>query len=631
MAPDPSPRKLAVILHADVVGSTALVQKSESLAHARIREAFRRFSSTIEAYGGTTHELRGDALVAEFARASDAIAAALAFQRENEESNARLEDDLQPRLRIGISLGEVVVADDTVTGAGVVVAQRVEQMAEPGGVCITAAVREAAPQYLPLDYSDLGKREAKGFAEPVHVYRARVRDGERLPAPEAAGPGKGPSGMPKRTWIPAVSLIAVIVVAGVVWWRPWLSAPAPVSVEQTTFPLPDRPSIAVLPFDNLSGDEDQEYFADGITNDIINDLSKLSNLFVIASNSVFTYKGTPVKVQQVGRELGVRYVLEGSIQRAGGRVRINAQLVDAATGHHLWGERYNRELEDIFALQDEITEKIVSALAVTLTDEERIRLAHRYTDSVEGYDYFLRGQSLYVRQTKEDNGRAREMFEQAIALDPTFARAYAALAMTHVDDATRQWSPDPAQSVERALEFALKAVSLDDSLPQAQWALGYVYLWGKKSHEEALEAAGKAIALDPNNADGYTVLATTNNFAGRPEEAIRLVHQAMRLSRHSTYRHFSVLGRSYYELARYEEAVAALQKALDQNPSFLPSQLLLAASYARLGQKEEARWVVDEVLTRDPDFSVETWIERHPGNRAQGDRFMADLREAGFN
>ena len=316
---EPPTRKLAVILHADVVGSTALVQKDETLAHERIQDAFRRFSLTIEAHSGVTHELRGDALVAEFSRASDAVVAGLAFQIENTEFNARLEDELQPRLRVGISLGEVVIADNTVTGAGVVLAQRVEQQAEPGGVCVTGAVHEAVPQHLPLDYSDLGKREVKGFDEPVQVYSASVKAGKQVPVPEPAVSGKGETRKPKRLWTAGASAILALVVGGLAWWQPSEPREEPASIERMAFPLPGKPSIAVLPFDNLSGDTEQEYFADGITNDIITDLSKFSGLFVIASNSTFAYKGKPVKVQQVAEDLGVRYVLEGSVQRLGAK------------------------------------------------------------------------------------------------------------------------------------------------------------------------------------------------------------------------------------------------------------------------------------------------------------------------
>ncbi len=372
MAEHPT-RKLAVILHADVVGSTRLVQQNETLAHARIQDAFRRFSSTIDAYNGVTHELRGDALVAEFARASDAVAAALAFQIENTESNARLEDDLQPQLRIGISLGEVVIADNTVTGAGVVLAQRVEQLAEPGGVCITGAIHEAAPQHLPLDYSDLGKREVKGFEEPVQVYRASVKAGKQVPPPEPAVSVGAHSRKPKRLWTASAIALLIVVGGALAWWQPWVLREEPASVERMAFPLPDKPSIAVLAFDNLSGDPDQDYLSDGISEGIIRELSRFPQLFVIARNSSFTYKGRPVKIQTVSEELGVRYVVEGSLQSTGDQIRVTAQLIDATTGNHLWSNRFDRQRQDFFTVQDEITQTIVSTLAGLVELAERGR------------------------------------------------------------------------------------------------------------------------------------------------------------------------------------------------------------------------------------------------------------------
>ena len=436
------PRKLAVILHADVVGSTTLVQQNESLAHARIQDAFRRFSSTIDAYNGATHELRGDALVAEFARASDAVAAGLAFQIENTESNARLEDDLQPRLRIGISLGEVVIADSTVTGAGVVLAQRVEQLAEPGGVCITGAIHEAVPQYLPLDYSDLGKREAKGFDEPVYVYSASVKAGKQVPSPEPAVSVGAQSRKPKRPWTAGAIALLVLVVGGLAWWQPWVPREEPASIERMAFSLPDKPSIAVLPFTNMSGDAEQEYFVDGMTEDLITDLSKLSGLFVIARNSTFTYKGKSVKVRQVAEELGVRYVLEGSVRRAGDRVRINAQLIDATSGGHLWAERYDGSPSDVFALQDQVTHAIVTALSIQLTGKEKVNQQLADTSVPAAYDAFLKGWGYYQRQTPEDFGRARGYFEQALELDANYGRAAAALSAIYWKPIIDNGTPD---------------------------------------------------------------------------------------------------------------------------------------------------------------------------------------------
>ena len=358
-------RKLAVILHADVVGSTVLVQRDEALAHERIQHAFSQLGVAVRAYGGIAHEIRGDALVAEFARASDAVCAAVRFQQSNDEANAQWDDGVSPVIRVGIALGEEIIADGTVTGSGVVLAQRVEQLSVPGGVCITGAIYEALPQRLPFERSSLGDRELKGFAEPVRVYQVTLRCGEVVPAVEA---GTQPQPSPRtRRFVVVLAAVAVVATgAAIAWLKPWVEEEKPASISSAGPALPDKPSIAVLPFTNLGDDPKQAYFSDGITNDTITDLSKFRTLLVIASNSVFVYKGKPVKVQDVSRELGVRYVVEGSVQRAGEKMRVNAQLIDATTGHHLWAERYDRDLKDLFALQDEIAQSIVTALAVKM-------------------------------------------------------------------------------------------------------------------------------------------------------------------------------------------------------------------------------------------------------------------------
>ena len=583
------PRKLAVILHADVVGSTALVQKNESLAHARIQDAFRRFSSTIEAYSGVTHELRGDALVAEFARASDAVAAGLAFQIENTESNARLEDDLQPRLRIGISLGEVVIADSTVTGAGVVLAQRVEQLAEPGGVCITGAIHEAVPQYLPLEYSDLGKREAKGFEEPVQVYSASVEVGKQVPPPESAVSVGAQSRKPKRLWTAGAISLLVLVVGGLAWWQPWVPRVEPASIERMAFSLPDKPSIAVLPFTNMSGDAEQEYFVDGMTEDLITDLSKLTGLFVIARNSTFTYKGKSVKVGRVAEELGVRYVLEGSVRRAGNRVRINAQLIDATTGGHLWAERYDGSPSDVFALQDYVTQKIVAALAVKLTSTEKANQQLVETTVPEAYDSFLKGWAYYQRQTPEDFGRARGYLERALELDANYSRAAAALAAIYWETHIRQWHPglklDVVEVKKRA--FAYRDQAMLKPTPLALVVASDMLMW-RGQHEKAISQTRRAIELAPSDAHAALELAEILVYAGRPEEAMRYVADAARLDPHGEPRQLYVLGIAYFGLDRFEEAAASLVRALELNPDYAQPSALLAAALGYLGREQEA-------------------------------------------
>ncbi len=361
--------KLAVILHADVVGSTVLVQQNEQTAHARIQDSFQRFGKTISNYHGKVRELRGDALLAEFERASDAISAALSFQSDQANYNAQLDDDIRPLVRVGIAMGEVVIADDTITGAGVVLAQRLEQLADPGGLCITPAIREAMPRRMPFELENIGEQELKGFDEPVGVYRVALTSGATVPSPEPGRSSDSAVGS-QRLRIVATAVVLAVIAAATYGFVTWQSSEAIIPESAQQIPS-EKPSIAVLPFNNMSGDPDQEYFADGITEDLTTDLSRISGLFVVARNSSFSYKGRSVDLRTVARELGVQYVLEGSVRRADDQIRINAQLVDGSNGGHVWADRFDGTMADIFTLQDNVNREIVAALKVNLTAGRR--------------------------------------------------------------------------------------------------------------------------------------------------------------------------------------------------------------------------------------------------------------------
>ena len=627
---DRMPRKLAVILHADVVGSTSLVQKSESLAHARIQDTFRRFSSTIESYNGTTLELRGDALVAEFARASDAVAAALAFQIENTESNARLEDDLQPQLRIGISLAEVVIAENTVTGAGVVLAQRVEQLAEPGGVCITGAVHEAVPHYFLFNYSDLGKREAKGFEEPVQVYSASVLAGAQPPLPETAVSEEAQSRKPKWLWA-AGALTLLVVAIGVLGWF-YLGKPdvEPASIADMAFPLPEKPSIAVLPFDNLSGEADQEYLADGLTDEIITVLSKVPNLFVIARHSTFTYKGKAVSVKQVAEEQGVRYVLEGSVRRSGDRIRINARMIDALTGHLIWAERYDREFKDVFALQDDITQNIMIALQVELTGGEELRLLHTRAGSPEAFEYLQKSRVHYYRYNKEDNAIARQLAARAARISPDNPVLWTWMAWYDFNDSRFGWSADPEASFNRAAELARKAYALDPSNSGTNRLLGALSLFHGR-HDEAISYARKAVELAPSNARELATLAWILCYSGYPEEAIPLLQKAIRLSPYHPAWFTAVLGLAYMMTEDYDQAIAAHAHLLERKSLLQFAYSRLAGINAILGNGEKAREYAAALLRIKPNFTIQEWAKSLPyKNPDDLERELSALRLAGL-
>jgi len=399
--------------------------------------------------------------------------------------------------------------------------------------------------------------------------------------------------------------------------------------ESAVLPLPEKPSIAVLPFNNLSGDPGQEYFSDGITENIITSLSKIPQLFVIARNSTFTYKGKPVRVQQVGRELGVQHVLEGSVQKSGNRIRITAQLIDAKSGYHLWAERYDQEMKDIFAIQDEVTQKIISALAIKFAEGEQKQLAYKNTDNIEAYDYFLRGLEYHNRFTKEANTLARQMFNKAIELDPEYVMAYTKLGWTHLMDWLMNWSPG-SHSFKNAAELAKKAIALDETLPEGLCLLGNVYLW-EKQHETAISLYEKAIRLEPNYAYGLAELGGTLNYAQRPQEAIELLKKAIRLNPLLPGYPLYHLGHSYYLTRRYDQAIKAFEGSLSTNPDFLPAHIFLAAIYAELDQRENARAEMAIIQKQSPQTSFETLKRKLPyKDPAVLERVLAAISKAGL-
>ena len=620
MRPPIVQRRLAAILSADVKGYSRLMGEDE-VATVRTLTAYREvMAALIRERSGRVVDATGDNVLAEFASVVDALECAVELQRELKSRNAQLPAPRRLEFRIGINLGDVIVEGERIYGDGVNIAARVEGLAEPGGISISGAVYDQVKKKLALTYEPRGEHVVKNIREPVRVYRV-------LGEPETTGPGPRITRIVGRlAWRRATLLLGLVllVAAGgaAVWslysrWRP------------PGFELPDRPSVAVLPFENMSGDAGQEYFGDGITEDLITGLSKLSGLFVIARNSVFAYKGRAVKPAQVSRELGVRYVLEGSVRKAGNRVRITAQLVDAATGYHVWAERYDRDLKDVFALQDEVTQKIVGVLAVKLTAPEKDRLGRAPTRNVEAYDYVLRGLEYHRRTTKEANAEARKMFARAVELDPEYAMAYSAMGWTHLQAWQLQWSRDP-ETLQRAFELAQKAIVRDDSLAGPHDLLGQVYLW-KKEHERAIAQAERAVALAPNNADSYETLAEVLAWSGRADEAIEDIKQAMRLDPQYPFFYLWTLGHAYYLTGRSDEAIATFRKLLARNPNFVPAHAFLAVLYGERGLEEDARseWAAAERLS--PQASVESLRQRMPyKNEKDLERVLAAMRKGGL-
>lgn len=624
--------KLAVILHADVVGSTGLVQRDETKAHERIQNAFRHFSEIIQAYKGITLEIRGDALLAQFDRASAAVSAALAFQSENAQANTALDDDIQAVVRIGISLGEVLIADGTITGEGVVIAQRLEQLAEPGGVNIQGAAYETVPRRLPFEYMSLGEKTLKGFSEPVRIFSVRLKPESAVPAPEE--PQSIDSGAPwweKRWFISGlVGCLAISALAGIFWLKPWDRQQESATADLNAPTGIETPSIAVLPFANLSGDPGQEYFSDGITNDIITDLAKSPDLIVIASNSSFTYKGKAVKVQQVGKELGVKYVLEGSVQKSGDSVRINVQLIDAATGGHLWAERFESTLEDVFALQDSVSQEVVLKIPAMMITTNQQPIKRGETANPMAYDAFLKGWQAYRRQTPESFAQARDHFEQAISLDPDYSRAHGALAALYWRAHQRVWYYALGTSFANML--AMEHLEKASEVPTALTHMVTAEI--RMKHGEygaALTEAEQAVEFAPNDPEARNTLAQVLIYSGKPQVALEHIEHALRLDPANRGYALFLRGLAEFGLDRFESAAKDLAKALQLNPDFRRPAAILAAAYGFLDKEREARAALEEYESEYPAYGITSTVLSFPYlHETDKSRLTEGLRRVGM-
>ncbi|MDX8444030.1 adenylate/guanylate cyclase domain-containing protein [Mesorhizobium captivum] len=583
-------RKLVAILAADVVGYSRLAGADEDRTLARLR-ALRSdlIDPTIAVHHGRVIKRTGDGALVEFRSVVDAVRCAVEVQNGMVERNAGVPQDRRIEFRIGIHLGDVVEeSDGDLMGDGVNIASRLEGVAAPGAICLSEDAYRQVKARLDLSVSDLGSTQLKNIAEPIRVYSLQVGAGTKAAATSETATS-----------------------------RPATAAPP-------------KLSIAVLPFANMSGDAEQDYFADGISEDIITALSKLSQLFVIARNSSFTFKGQNVHVQEVGTKLGVRHVLEGSVRKSGNRVRITAQLIDATSGGHLWAERFDRDLTDIFAVQDDVTQQIVGALALNLTEGDRQRLAPEHPRNIEAYDCFLRGRELWYRLTKETNVAARDLLQRAIEQDPKFASAHAFLALTHGLDYLNRWSASPPESMAQAEEVATRAVTLDDSDPWAHWALAIVKLYTRR-HDGAINEAERAIVLNPNFAEGHVILGEALYYSGRSEEAIESFGRGKTLNPYfpDVLLHFQAL--ASFQLGRYEEAVDLLMQRLARNAVTDVSRALLAASYGHLGRFAEARAAWQEVLRVNPDYSLDYRRKVLPyKNPADFELVVDGLRKAGI-
>jgi len=605
-------RKLVAILAVDVVGYSRLMAVDEVGTLARLKaHRVEAIDPIVGKHKGRIVKLMGDGALAEFASVVDAVRCAVAIQEAMSERNADVPEDRRIRLRIGVNLGDVIIEGDDLYGDGVNIAARLEGLAEPGGVCVSGTVFDHVKGKVELDFSDQGEQRVKNIPGLLRVY-AIAFDG-REGRGRAAAPPPGLAAEPEAESArkePDDSGIGI------------------------DLSLPDYPSIAVLPFANMSTDPEQEFFSDGITEDIITALSKIGSLLVVARNSTFTYKGQAVDVKQVSREQGVRYVLEGSVRKAGNRVRVTAQLIDATTGHHTWAERYDRDLEDIFAVQDEITREVVVALDVRLREGEQARVWSGGTKNVEAWECVRLGREALNRVKREDRIEARRLFERALELDPTYPIAWFSVGGFYFHEAEYgtgyATEADREAVLESSVAHITKALELDPLFADA-WALLGLCQLSKRKYDEAVATSEKAIALAPNQAETLANAAAVLNKSGQPARSFELIKRAMRLCPLYPTWYLSVLAVSCRLLGRNEAAVSVYEEAIKRNPDNSVEHIGLASTLGQLGREADAKKTVAAILRLEPDFSIKRYVERlsyrDPADLA---RFEDGLRKAGL-
>jgi adenylate cyclase len=580
-------RKLAAVLSADAVGYSRLMSADEEHTVRTLQSHRKKIERLIGTFRGRVVDSPGDNLLAEFPSAVGSVRCAIDIQRALAADNEKLDADRRMPFRIGIHVGDVMVEGSRIYGDGVNIAARLEGLAEPGGICLSDLVYQQVRRRLELAATDLGERELKNIEGAVHVYRIE-------PSPSAG------NGAPARA-----------------------AAPAALSP-------PQGPSLAVLPFVNLNGDPTQEYFSDGLTQDIMADLVRIPGLFLIGQDSTFTYKSTAAKPRDVARELGVRHVLEGAVRREEKRVRITARLVEGSSGRHVWAERFDRNLEDVFAVQDEISNEVVTALDVSLVGGENARIVRQQLRTPKALGILYRGIELLHRFTREDMYAARRLFEEVIELEPESPIGYAEAAWTHYFNVERGWTEAPAQSLERMSELARRALALGDISGFSHLMLGHMHLM-KREHDDALALSEQALEERPSCQAAWGLTANILNYSGRPEEAIPLAKQSLRLSPVAQTFFPEVLATSYYLCGRFEEAMTAAHEALALAPDSLHARVVLAASLVETGRTEAAREIALEIRSIEPGFSLERFASSQPyRDPAALQRIVDPLRKAGL-
>ena len=627
-APSPK-RKLAAILHADVVGFSRLMGEDESGTHRALGDLRRAVDPLIAAQGGRIVGTAGDSLLADFSSVVDALNCALEMQRAARAVNDPIPPERRLELRIGVNLGDVIVDGDDIFGDGVNIAARLEALAQPGTVCISHTVYEHVRNKLDLHYRSLDSHRVKNIAEPVRAYSVGVA---------AAAPRAGRWRTPLATAVGALALMA----AGLIAWALYAGAgrelsgfgvtPKPVEVASLATPasLARRPAVAVLPFKNMSGDAGQDFFSDGITEDVITALGRFSNLLVVAKSASFQLRGRNLAPTEVGRQLDARYLVEGSVRRAGDRIRVSAELIDAATGRQIWSEAYDAEVKDIFGVQDDIARRVVGAAAVKLTRFERDRALAKPTQNLAAYEYVLRGREFFSHATRDSNDEAQDLFQHAIDLDPSYAAAYAEFGLSIIEAVVSGWTEFVADDLGRAETLAQKALSLDPASTTAHRLLAEVHM-ARGRFDLALGQTERALEIYPSDADSFVTRGSILVWAGRAAEALPWLEGALRLDRANARAAFQ-LGSVYYFLGRYGESVEAMDRGLAGNlgrNTQLMGRSVLAASYAELGRRQDAERERNAVMRMAPFLSTERFAGQF-GTQQARDHMLEGLKKAGF-
>jgi adenylate cyclase len=626
------PRKLTVILHADVVDYSRLAGEDEDATHRQLKESLELIDNLVSSYNGRIVNTAGDAVLVMFPAVVDALSCATAVQHDLATRNQDVPDNRKVQFRIGVNLGDVIEDGGDIYGDGVNVAARLEGLAEPGGICISEQVYITVGNKLALDYQDIGAQAVKNIAEPLQAYRAQLKPGAEPPPPSERHKPVGISKARRRSVVAALAIMLVVAGGVLAWLKPWQPREESASVDRMVIPLPDKPSIAVLPFTNLSSDAEQEYFADGMTEDLIIDISKISSLDVIARHSTFSYKGQDTDVREVGRDLGASHVIEGSVRKVGDKIRITIQLINALDGKHVWAERYDRELKDVFIIQDEVIREIIIALSLRLTPEEEVRIVKHGTENLEAYDLFMRGRQQESFFSKESNVEAKRYYEQAIALDPNFAEAWAHLAQIHTLNGQFGWVDDIVAADKRALELVEQSIELGPNIPATRFA--YSRILARNSigqHNRAIAEAKKAIELDSNYADAHAFLGQLFILTGQAEKTTEPITTAMRINPNFPFWYYYTYGFAHFFMKDFDTAVEFIEKAIDRNPNVMFVRAAFVASLAMAGRQDDAEWEVEELYGQGFNKTLDEYVSENPiQDPAYRDLFREGLAKAGL-